>query len=64
MSRPLLSDPPKIVLKPGTEEHSKFFAEKLQENLLDKMKKEREMKDEQGMNWSLDREGIADWNKW
>jgi phage terminase large subunit len=64
MSRPALADPPKIYYKPGTEEHSKHFAEKLQQQVIDKMKQAQEQRDGQSRNWEVDREGIPEWNKW
>ena len=64
MSRPLLSDPPKLLHKPGSKEYAKEFAEKLQENVIEKQKKEREMRDGQTINWELDKQGVPEWNKW
>ncbi len=64
MSRPLISEPQKLIPKFGTKEHSDHFAQKLQENLIEKLKKEKENKDGQGMNWELDRDGVPSWNQW
>ena len=64
MSRPALADPPKLNLKPGTDEYAAHFAKKLEERLIEKMKQEREQKDGQGRNWELDKDGIAEWNRW
>lgn len=64
MSRPILSDPPKMIHKPGTDAYAQHFAQKLEENVIENLKREREMKDGQGMNWNLDDNGVPDWNKW
>lgn len=64
MSRPMLSDPPKPNYKPGTEEHAKHFAQKLEEHLIDNLKRERENRDGQGLNWQVDNDMTPEWNKW
>lgn len=64
MSRPALADPPKLNLKPGTDAYAKHFAEKLEQQVIDKMKQAQEQRDGQGRNWELDKDGIAEWNRW
>jgi phage terminase large subunit len=64
LSRPAISDPPKIHHKPGTEAHSKHFAETLENHAIEKLKKEKANKEGHEMNWETDRDGIPSWNKW
>lgn len=64
MSRPALADPPKLNLKPGTDAYAAHFAKELEQRVIDNMKQEREQKDGQGRNWELDKDGIAEWNRW
>ena len=64
MSRPMLSDPPKINHKPGTPEHAAHFAEKLEENLIAKLKQEKEMRENPGVSWNTDNDMTPDWNRW
>lgn len=63
MSRPALADELKLVLKPGTDEYAAHFAKQLENNVVEKMKREREQKASE-RSWELDKEGIAEWNKW
>lgn len=64
MSRPLLTDEPRKIYKPGTKEHSDQVAIDLFDHNMARLKKEREMKDGQGMNWGTDSDGVPEWNKW
>lgn len=64
MSRPMLTDEPKINHKPGTKEHSDQFAKDLFDHNIARLQKEKENKDNQGMNWNVDQDGVPDWNRW
>jgi len=64
MSRPMLSDPPKIHHKPGTDAYAAHFAEKMEEHTIEKLKKAKENRDNQGLNWKVDQDMTPDWNKW
>lgn len=64
MSRPLLTDEPKKHHKFGSELWNKQFEIDLFEHNMNKLQKEKENKDGQGMNWELDQDGIPEWNKW
>lgn len=64
MSRPLLTDPPKIIPKFGTPEHSEHFAKAMEEHIIEKLKKEKEQKDGVGMNWTVDKDMTPPWNQW
>lgn len=64
MSRPLLTDEPRKYHKVGTSEYDKAFAEDLFNHNMERMIKEKESKDGQGMNWNLDDQGTPSWNKW
>lgn len=64
MSRPLLSDPPKLNLKPGSQEYAAHFAQKLEDHLVDTLKKKKENDDGMGRTWELDQQGVPSWNKW
>ena len=57
--------PPAPRAKPGTPEHDKEFAEDMFQHNLQRLQKEKELKD--GMRyggWELDPQGIPEWNKW
>ncbi len=64
MSRPLLTDEPKIYHKPGTPAYDKAFSEALFTHNMEKLQREKENKDGQGMNWNVDNQGVPEWNKW
>jgi hypothetical protein len=64
MSRPPISPPVKVSFKFGTKEHSDHFAMKLEENLVDKLKKEKENKDGQGIHWEVDKHMTPPWLNW
>jgi phage terminase large subunit len=63
MSRPLLADDPPGP-KPGTPEYEKQFSETLFRHTQEKIQKEREIRDGQGINWDLDQSGAPSWNQW
>lgn len=50
--------------KPGTKEHEDQQAEDLFNHNLERMQREKDMKEGHGMNWQTDQNGIAEWNKW
>lgn len=50
--------------KPGTKEGDEAFAQEMFEHNLQRVQKEKENKDSQGMNWSLDQTGTPPWNQW
>jgi len=56
--------PPVEKAKPGTKEYDDNFAEEIFKNTLDKMKRDKENKDGQGMNWNTDSNMQPDWAKW
>lgn len=56
--------PPLQKPRVGTPEHEALQAEELFNHNLERLKKEQEMKEGQGMNWGLDQGGVPDWNKW
>lgn len=56
--------PPISKPKPGTPQYDEAFAEEMFQHTIDKAKKEKEMKDGQGINWELDSDGVPEWNKW
>lgn len=64
MSRPMLSDEPRIHHKPGTPEHSKQFEEDLYNHHVGKLQKEKEMKDGAGLTWTVDQDMTPPWNAW
>lgn len=64
MSRPMLTDEPKIYHKPGTPEYDKAFSEALFTHNMEKLQREKENKDGSTPWVSNDRDGIADWHKW
>lgn len=64
MSRPAISDPAKIIYKPGTDLFAIHCAEQLEKNAMDKIKKEREMRDSQGFTWQVGDDMVPVWNKW
>ena len=64
MSRPMLSDEPKNRHKPGTPEYNRQFEEELFNHNMERMKKEKENKDGEGLNWTVDSNMTPEWNKW
>ena len=64
MSRPAITEKKKIIHPYGTKEHSDEFAQALFDHNLDKLQKEKENRDGQGMNWELDNKGVPEWNRW
>jgi len=49
--------------KPGTPEYDRHVADKLFNHHVEKLKKERELKDGQGFNWNTDKQGVPSWNQ-
>lgn len=64
MSRPMLSDPPKVNHKPGSEAYAAHISVKLEEHVIETMKKKQEQRDGQDMNWNVDQDMTPNWNKW
>lgn len=64
MSRPLLTDEPRKHHRPGTPEHDKQFAQDLFDHNIDRLKREKDNKDNEGLNWSVDQDMTPSWNKW
>lgn len=64
MSRPLLSDEPKNRHRPGTPEHDKQLSQEIFDHNFERMKREKENKDNQGLNWSVGDDMVPDWNRW
>lgn len=56
--------PPIEKPKAGTPEHEKAFAQEMMEHTIDRMRREKEMKDGQGMNWNANQDGSMPWNDW
>lgn len=50
--------------KHGTPAYDAHFARKLFEHNMDRMKRERENKDGQGLNWNVDNNGVPEWHNW
>lgn len=64
MSRPVLTEAPKAKHTYGSKEWSEQIAEDLFDHNMERLKKAKEQKDGQGMNWQTDGDGIPSWNKW
>lgn len=64
MSRPLLADEPRKNFHPASKEYSDQMAKELFEHHVEKLQKEKDNKDNQGMNWNLDETGAPPWNQW
>lgn len=56
--------PPLKKTIPGTPEHDAEFAEALFQHNLERLQKEKENRDGQGMNWGTDPQGVPSWLKW
>lgn len=56
--------PPIIPAKVGTKEYEDKLAEDLFNNTMARLERERQNKDNQGLNWGTDKDGLADWQKW
>lgn len=56
--------PPIPQPKVGTKEYEEKFAEEMFNHTMTKLERERQNKDNQGMNWNVDNQGLADWQKW
>lgn len=55
--------PPKERAKPGTKEYDDEVAQSLFENHVQKLERERQLRDGQGRGWSTDQNGIPSWLK-
>lgn len=64
MSRPLISEVPRIIHPYGTKAHSDEVALELFKHTQAKLQKEKEMRDGQGINWQTDSNMVPEWNKW
>lgn len=64
MSRPLISDVPKVLHPYGSKEHSDEVAEALFKNVVDKQKQAKEQRDGVGMNWQTDSNMVPPWSQW
>ncbi len=65
MSRPLLTDEPKVFHKPGTPAYDKAFSESLFTHNMEKLQREKDQKDGHEAPWSnSDQDGISPWHKW
>lgn len=49
---------------PGSKEHSDQVAQDLFDHNMKRLQREKEMKDNQGLNWETDNNGVPSWNKW
>ena len=56
--------PPTPKPRVGSPEHAAQFAQELMEHNIAQIKREREMKDRQGMNWEPNQDGSMPWNQW
>jgi len=56
--------PPPKKPKPGTKEYDDEFAQDIFNHTQETLKRQKEMKDGQGFNWSLDENGVPEWNRW
>ena len=63
MSRPLLADK-EPGPKPGTPEYDKAVEQNIFQHNLDRVQREKEIREGQTVNWETDKDGIPDWNKW
>jgi phage terminase large subunit len=66
MSRPHISDMPKVHHKPGSPEYNREQEEMHLQAAMQQVKRTKDMaenKNEYG-SWNKDRKGISDWNKW
>jgi len=64
MSRPRLSDEPRIALKQGTKEHSDQVAKELFQHHLVKLERERDHKEGEGLTWTVNNNMEPEWTKW
>jgi phage terminase large subunit len=65
MSRPPIATAKKQIHKPGTQEYDAELARLLEEGTLERVKRENAQKNaENQRNWNLDKQGLADWQKW
>ncbi len=64
MSRPRLTDEPKIIHKFGSPEADKQFARALEEHNVTRLQKEKDVKDNQVFTWEPNDKGENIWNRW
>ncbi len=64
MSRPMLSDELRNPHKPGTPQYDKQVADQMFQHNVQRLEKEKQLKDGQGRSWESDSNGIAPWSKW
>lgn len=50
--------------KRGTREHDDEFAKELWDHQKEKVKKEKEMRDGEGISWNTDSNMVPEWNRW
>lgn len=48
----------------GSPEYDQEFAKEIFHHTLDKMQREKDIKDGQGINWNIGNDMVPDWNKW
>lgn len=58
------STPPKPKLLPNTKEYSDHQASELFNHRVASMEREKAMKENEGMTWETDKNGIPGWNQW
>lgn len=56
--------PPIAKAQPGTPEHDRETSQALWDHQAEKLKREKEMRDGQGINWNVGQDMVPDWNKW
>lgn len=54
----------KIKPKPGSKEYDDHIAQELFNHHVEKLERERRLKENEGLSWSTDANGIAGWNQW
>jgi len=66
MSRPMLSEEPRVMPKYGTPAHDVHMAQALEEHHISQLQQAKENKDGQGMNWQTSRSDSMEpeWTKW
>ncbi len=64
MSRPMLSNEPKNPHKPGTPQYDNAFAAEMMEHNIARIKREKDNKDGQTINWNMNDKGEPPWNSW
>ena len=64
MSRPVISEPARKKLTPGSDAYAADMAKRMEESVIEKMKKAHENKGNPDMNWQVDQDMTPSWNKW